>query len=60
MAVPVKKTSRSRRGSRRSHDGLKRISLATCPQCNEPTRPHHVCPKCGYYKGREIVAVSAD
>lgn len=60
MAVPVKKISRSRRGSRRAHDSLKKVSLATCPQCNEPTRPHHACPKCGYYKGRVVLAVDAD
>jgi len=60
MAVPVKKISRSRRGSRRAHDSLKKVTLATCPQCSEPTRPHHACPKCGYYKGREVLTVDAD
>jgi large subunit ribosomal protein L32 len=28
-----------------------------CPQCRETKLPHRVCPHCGYYKGREIVAV---
>ncbi len=60
MAVPVKKTSKSRKRSRRAHDGLSLKSLSTCPQCSEPKRPHHACPKCGYYKGREVVSVSEE
>ena len=28
---------------------------AKCPQCGAPKLPHHVCPKCGYYKDREVV-----
>jgi large subunit ribosomal protein L32 len=30
---------------------------ALCPQCREIKLPHRVCPHCGYYRGREIVAV---
>src|SRR5207249_767453 len=30
---------------------------SVCPQCRETKLPHRVCPHCGYYKGREIVAV---
>ncbi|MCP4713794.1 MAG: 50S ribosomal protein L32 [Deltaproteobacteria bacterium] len=60
MAVPMKKISKSRKRSRRAHDSLKAVSLSTCPQCNEPTRPHYVCPKCGYYKGREVVVTETE
>ena len=28
-----------------------------CPNCQEPRMQHRVCPKCGYYKGREVVQV---
>jgi large subunit ribosomal protein L32 len=28
-----------------------------CPQCREIKLPHRICPHCGYYRGREIVAV---
>src|SRR5437899_657473 len=30
---------------------------AACPQCREVKLPHRICTHCGYYKGREIVAV---
>ena len=55
MAVPVKKTSKARKGTRRAHDFLTAPGLSVCPQCSEPKKPHHICPKCGYYKGREVV-----
>ena len=57
MAVPKKKTSRARRNQRRAHHALARPGLATCPNCGEPHVPHRVCPECGYYKGRTVVAV---
>jgi large subunit ribosomal protein L32 len=54
MAVPKKKTSKSRRNMRRSHHALKRAAYGECPNCGEVKRPHHVCPACGYYDGREV------
>jgi len=55
MAVPKKKTSRSKRDMRRSHDRVKVPTLSICPKCREPVLPHHVCPECGYYRGRKIL-----
>lgn len=55
MAVPQSKTSRSRRGMRRSHDHLRGQDLSVCANCGATKLPHHVCPECGYYKGRELV-----
>ena len=52
MAVPQRKTSRSRKGNRRSHDALRIPSLSTCPQCTEPKLPHRICPQCGTYRGK--------
>ena len=57
MAVPKKKTSRSRRDKRRTHKRLNVPTYVTCPQCNEPKLPHKVCLNCGTYKGREIIPV---
>jgi large subunit ribosomal protein L32 len=55
MAVPKKKTSPSRRNMRRSHHALSAPAYAECPDCGELKRPHHLCPSCGHYGGREIV-----
>ncbi|NBX73949.1 MAG: 50S ribosomal protein L32 [Alphaproteobacteria bacterium] len=56
MAVPKKKTSKSRRDMRRAHHAIKPANVTECPNCGEPRRPHHVCGSCGYYDGREVAA----
>ena len=56
MAVPKSKITNSRRGNRRSHDSLVADNPNECPNCGELKRPHHVCPSCGHYATREIVA----
>lgn len=56
MAVPQNKITKSRRGNRRSHDALVAGNPAECPSCGELRRPHHVCPSCGNYNDREVVA----
>ena len=56
MAVPKKKTSKSRRDMRRSHLALKRIDgVGVCPNCGAPRLPHHVCRVCGQYNGKQIL-----
>ena len=55
MAVPKHRTSVSRQGMRRAHHALKGTQLKECPNCGEKTNPHHVCSRCGYYRGRQIV-----
>ena len=56
MAVPKKKTSRAKQGARRSHHALGTFAHHECKNCGEQKRPHHVCPACGHYDGREVVA----
>ena len=56
MAVPKRKTSKSRRDRRRT--AKSRLTLAAthaCPQCKHPKRPHRVCTNCYTYKGREVL-----
>lgn len=56
MAVPKRRTSRSRRGMRRSHHHIVPTQVQYCPRCEQPTLPHRVCSNCGWYQGREVVA----
>jgi large subunit ribosomal protein L32 len=48
-----------RKNQRRAHDHLVPLSISECPQCHERKLPHQVCPRCGYYKGREVVDTTA-
>ncbi|MBF0428070.1 MAG: 50S ribosomal protein L32 [Magnetococcales bacterium] len=57
MAVPKKKISSSRGGSRRSHNALEAPPFSLCPNCQEHRPPHRVCPHCGWYKGKEVMAI---
>lgn len=54
MAVPKKKTSKSRKNMRRAHDFMTAPSLSVCPQCNAAKMPHRACPSCGTYKGKAV------
>lgn len=59
MATPKKKTSKSKRDMRRSHDALGASSYTECPKCGELVRPHHVCTACGTYNKKEILVKKA-
>ncbi len=60
MAVQQNKVSKSRRNMRRSHDALTAANPNECGNCGELKRPHHVCPSCGHYDGREVVSIVSD
>jgi len=57
MPVPKQRHTKSRRNRRRSHLSLKKKVFSLCPKCKEPVLPHHFCPFCGTYKGREVIDV---
>lgn len=57
MAVPKKKTSKSRRDKRRSHHALVGVGSVECQNCGEMRLPHHLCDNCGSYKGRTVIDV---
>ena len=59
MAVPKKKTSKSKSRSRKAHDALTKPTIVYC-QCGEPTRPRTACAKCGTYKGRQVLFAADD
>jgi large subunit ribosomal protein L32 len=55
MAVPKKKTSKSRRNMRRAHHALSGVTVVEDKTTGELVRPHHVCRKTGMYKGEQII-----
>jgi large subunit ribosomal protein L32 len=58
MAVPKKKTSKSKSRSRRASAWtLKQPPRSICPQCRRAKLPHVVCPHCGWYHGRQAIDV---
>lgn len=57
MANPKRRHSKARTSTRRAHDFLTALSLSEFPNCHEKKLPHRACSKCGYYKGREVLAI---
>jgi large subunit ribosomal protein L32 len=60
MAVPKRKTSPSKRGMRRAHDALKGAAYIEDADTGELRRPHHVDPKTGKYRGKQILTPKED
>lgn len=59
MAVPKRRTSKSRRNRRRAnHDKMDLPTFGSCRQCGERVRPHTVCAACGHYRGREVIEIA--
>ena len=53
---PKKRQSKSRSRKRRAaHSRIDAPNVALCPKCSEPKLPHHICPNCGTYAGREVI-----
>jgi large subunit ribosomal protein L32 len=55
-ALPKRKISKGRKGRRRAHHAQSTPRLVSCPECNKLKEPHSVCPNCGQYKDKEVVA----
>jgi large subunit ribosomal protein L32 len=54
MAVQKSRKTRSKRGMRRSHDGLKGVELAVDAVTGETHLRHHMTAD-GYYRGKQII-----
>jgi large subunit ribosomal protein L32 len=60
MAVPKKKTTPSRQRMRRAHHALKTVGSVECGNCGNRKLPHHICPSCGFYKGRQVLGQATE
>ena len=57
MAVPFRRTSKTKKRMRRTHLKKTAPALTTCPKCGAVIKPHRACKKCGFYAGKEVIAV---
>lgn len=58
MAVPARRVSKARRDKRRSSVWkMSAPALNKCPKCGEYKVSHTLCDNCGYYNGRQVIAV---
>tara|TARA_B100001996_G_scaffold382247_1_gene373566 strand:+ start:365 stop:538 length:174 start_codon:yes stop_codon:yes gene_type:complete len=55
MAVPKRKTSKSRRNKRRSHHKIVGANIVEDKKSGEYRLPHHVDLKTGFYNGKKIL-----
>jgi large subunit ribosomal protein L32 len=56
MAVPKYKTSKARTRRRKSINmKLESPNLRECNNCGNLVLPHRICPKCGFYRGEQIL-----
>ena len=54
MAVPKRKTSKSRRNKRRSHHKIGKVNICEDKKSGEFRLSHHVDMKTGFYNGKQI------
>jgi len=55
MSVQKQRHTKARRDRARKMLALKSKNLVKCSKCGVAVRAHSVCPKCGFYKGKEVV-----
>ena len=55
MAVPKRKTSKSRRNKRRSHHRIIGANVLEDKKSGEYRLSHHMDLKTGFYKGRQVL-----
>ena len=58
MAVPFRRTSKTKKRMRRTHLKKTAATVLSCPNCGEPIKAHRACKECGYYNGKEVVKKS--
>lgn len=59
MAVPKQRQNKSRKGRRRAgqlnKNNISDVQTVKCSNCGATILSHRVCPKCGFYKGKEVI-----
>ena len=58
--LPVGKTSKMRKRTRRAHHALKPVNLVACPKCGKAKLPHCACEQCGYVSGKVLLPIETE
>lgn len=58
MAVPKRRSSRSKQKIRAASKRWHAPKLNQCSECGAAAPSHIVCPSCGTYKGRKVLQVA--
>ena len=59
MAVPFRRTSKTKKRMRRTHLKKEVGALTTCPKCGATIQPHRACMACGFYKSKDVLNKNA-
>ena len=60
MAVPFRRTSKTKKRMRRTHLKKEVPALVTCPNCGAVIKPHRACTECGQNKGRQVIDIAKE
>ena len=60
MAVPFRRTSKTKKRMRRTHLKKEVGALTKCPKCGTTLRPHRACTNCDYYKDQEVIKTNEE
>jgi large subunit ribosomal protein L32 len=55
MALPKQRHTHERRDRARRELEMTTTQTHSCPKCSAPVLSHRACPKCGEYRGRQII-----
>ncbi len=55
MAVPFRRTSKTKKRMRRTHLKKTVPGMTVCSNCGASIKPHRVCTECGFYKNKEAI-----
>ncbi len=60
MAVPKKRTTKSRRNMRRAHDSISPVNVVLDKETGKYRLPHHVSRDDGMYNGKFVLKASTE
>lgn len=57
MPVPKRRTSKTRKAKRRTHQRVDMPTTIVCDNCGNNIKPHQICKHCGFYKSKKVLDI---